>query len=235
MTQKAVAYYRVSTERQGRLGLGINAQKADVARHVAAYGLHLIAEYIEVETGKRDTLQNRPELSKAIAHAKRSKATLLVAKMDRLTRSVYVTAELHRSGADFVAVDNPNVNRMTIQILAVVAENEVKAISERTKAALAAKKARGGLLGAARPGAPQITREAGRKGSAIGAQSMRKLAQDAYTDLIPTLRDMRANGLSFRAIAARLDAEGHTTRRGRSWTPTQVSRVIARCSARKLG
>lgn len=91
------------------------------------------------------------------------------------------------------------------------------------------------VVGFTRPGAPQITREAGRKGSAIGAQSMRKLAQDAYTDLIPTLRDMRANGLSLRAIAARLDAEGHTTRRGRSWTPTQVSRVIARCSARKLG
>ncbi len=88
------AYYRVSTERQGRLGLGIDAQKADVARHVAAFGLHLIAEYTEVETGKRDTLQNRPELSKAIAHAKRSKATLLVAKMDRLTWSVYVTAEI---------------------------------------------------------------------------------------------------------------------------------------------
>ena len=132
-------------------------------------------------------------------------------------------------------VDNPNVNRMTIQILAVVAENEVKAISERTKAALAAKKARGGLLGASRPGAPQITREAGRKGSAAGARSMRKLAEDAYTDLIPALREMRTNGLSLHAIAARLDAEGHTTRRGRSWTPTQVSRVIARWPERKLG
>ncbi len=228
MASKAVAYYRVSTDRQGRLGLGMEAQKTDVARHVARASLQLIAEYTEVETGKRDTLANRPELSRAIAHAKRSKATLLVAKMDRLTRSVYVTAELHRSGVDFVAVDNPNVNRMTIQILAVVAENEVKAISERTKAALAAKKARGGLLGAARPGAHQITPEAGLKGSTLGAQSMRRLAEDAYVDLMPTLRDMVASGLSLRAIAARLDADGHTTRRGSSWTPAQVSRVLAR-------
>ena len=121
--------------------MGLEAQKAAVAAYVAISGCSLVRTYTEVETGKRDSLENRPEFRRAIAHAKRAKATLVAAKLDRLSRSVAVTSMLHTSGVEFVACDNPGANRMTIQILAVVAENEARMISTRTKEALAAYKA----------------------------------------------------------------------------------------------
>src|SRR5260221_640306 len=126
MQCKIIGYYRVSTARQGRSGLGLEGQEAAVRGYAAEHGCDLIASYTEVETGTRDTLENRPELLKALAHAKRSKAILVIAKLDRLARSVYVTAELHRSGVEFVATDNPVANRLTIQILAAVAEDEAR-------------------------------------------------------------------------------------------------------------
>jgi DNA invertase Pin-like site-specific DNA recombinase len=143
-----VAYLRVSTDKQGRSGLGIEAQAAAVAQHIRLAGCELLATYTEVETGTKDRLENRPALRKAIAHAKRCKGTLVVAKLDRLARSVAVTSMLHQSNVDFVCVDNPSANRLTVQILSAVAEAKARAISERTKAALAAYKARGGRLGA---------------------------------------------------------------------------------------
>jgi len=225
MGSRFVAYYRVSTERQGRSGLGLDGQRAAVAQYAASAGCTIVAEYTEVETGKKDDLANRPELRKALSHAKRAKATLVIAKLDRLARSVYVTATLHRSGVDFIAVDNPTANRMTIQILAAVAENEARAISERTKAALAAAKERGTVLGATI--ATNRTREGTMRGVAAASRVHAEKRREAYADLAPVLRSLRAEGLSLRAIARRLSGEGDLTRHGRPWNPVQVARVLA--------
>lgn len=113
MRCRLVAYYRVSTERQGQSRLGLDGQRTAVLQHVKITGCELIGEYTEVERSHRDDLDNRPELRKAIRHAKRSKATLVIAKLDRLSRSVFVTAELMKSGVEFVACDNPTANRLT--------------------------------------------------------------------------------------------------------------------------
>src|SRR5713226_5817525 len=149
MAALVIGYLRVSTKGQGESGLGIEAQKAAVETYAKQNGATLIVCYLEVESGK---LADRPELAKALSHAKRSKATLVVAKMDRLARNVAFLSALMEAKVDFIAVDNPAANKLTLHILAAVAEAEAEAISTRTKAALAAYKARGGKLGSARPG-----------------------------------------------------------------------------------
>lgn len=146
---KLVAYYRVSTKGQGDSGLGLEGQIAAVEAFARSRGAEIVRAYTEVETGK---WADRPELIKALAHARRTRDTLVIAKLDRLGRNVAFTANLMDAGVDFLACDNPHANRLTIHILAAVAEDEAKRIGERTKAALAAYKARGGVLGAARPG-----------------------------------------------------------------------------------
>lgn len=229
--EKTVAYYRVSTDRQGKSGLGLEGQKAAVLQHVGAAG-DLIAEYTEIETGKRDSLENRPELRRALAHARRSKATLVVAKLDRLTRSVAVTSLLHQSYVDFVCCDNPYANRLTIQILAAVAEDEARRISERTKAALAAYKARGGILGATRPRCRNLSQEARKRGTHASVMKRAVLTVDAYEDVATQMGELRSVGHSLREIAAELNREGHTTRRGNAWNPVQVSRVLAQLYTR---
>jgi DNA invertase Pin-like site-specific DNA recombinase len=221
-----IAYYRVSTTKQGESGLGIEAQKAAVDQHVRANACELIGAYIEVETGKKHDLDNRPELRKAVAHAKRSKAILVVAKLDRLLRSTVVRAMLKSSGVHFVACDNPHANELTIDILAAVAEDEVRRIAERTRAALSAAKARGVPLGGAREGHPKPTRAMALAGAAASAKTRSAAATEAYNDLLPALRHMHSAGLSLRQIAARLDAEGHTTRSGRPWNPVQIARLL---------
>src|SRR5579863_265657 len=223
-----VAYLRVSTDRQGRSGLGLEAQAAAVAQHVGQAGCELIGTYTEVETGKRDTLDNRPELRNAIAHARRCKAVLVVAKLDRLARSVAVTSLLHQSGVDFVCVDNPSANRLTVQILSAVAEAEARATSERTRAALAAYKARCGRLGASLPQCQNLDREARQKGAVAAATARKRNARAAYGDLMETLRQLRGSGKSLREIAEFLNIAGHSTRRGRPWNPMQVKRVLER-------
>jgi DNA invertase Pin-like site-specific DNA recombinase len=222
-TKNYVAYYRVSTDRQGRSGLGLEAQQAAV-RGFAKDG-KLLAEYTEVETGKRS---DRPKLQKALAHARRQKATLVIAKLDRLARNVAFTATLMESGADFLACDMPNANRLTIHILAAVAEDEACRISERTKAALAAYKARGGLLGANHPKCRGISRQAAKKGSPVGAARVAEQASKSYTDILPIMQQLRDAGLSLREIATHLNESGHVTRTGRDWNPTQVKRVLDR-------
>ena len=217
---RMIAYYRVSTEKQGRSGLGLGGQKAAIAGYVAGAGCELIGEYTEVETGTKHRLDNRPELAKAIAHAKRTKSTLVIAKLDRLSRNVAFVSNLMESGVEFVACDNPTANRMTVHILAAVAENEAHLISERTKAALAAAKARGKKLGM-----NNLTAEGSRKGSMAGVAAIRRAKTEAYAYIGPIIAQMRAQGLSLRAIAKRLNGLGETTRSGRLWTAAQVSRV----------
>ena len=223
--KKMVGYLRVSTAKQGIDGLGMAAQEKAILDHVAATGGTLLAMFSECETGKKANLENRPELRRAIAHAKRAKAVLVVAKLDRLTRSVAVTSALHESGLDFVACDNPTANRLTIQILAAVAEQEVRAISIRTKEALAAAKAAGKLLGASRPECRNLTPEAGLRGAARSATVRRERAIEMYADLLPEVRAMRAAGQTLRAIAATLNAQGYATARGSAWNATQVLRI----------
>ena len=219
-----VAYYRVSTDRQGRSGLGLEAQQAAVRQYVSGHG-QLASEYTEVETGKRS---DRPNLTKALAHARRQGATLVIAKLDRLARNMAFTATLMESGADFVACDIPEANRLTIHILAAVAEDEARRISERTKAALEAYKARGGLLGANHPKCREISRAAAKKGGPVGAAQVAEQARKSYADILPVMQQLRDAGRSLRQIAAYMNESGHVTRTGRDWNATQVKRVLDR-------
>lgn len=251
MGQKIVPYRRVSTARQGRSGLGLEAQDAAIQAYAAMTGCEVIGTYTEVETAKRDEIENRPQLTKAIAHAKRARAVLVIAKLDRLSRSVFVTATLHKAGVDFVACDNPHANRMTIQILAVMAESEAKMISDRTKEALAAYKATGrvsratverypdgvpaevvnrtaGKLGASLVQCRNLTASARIRGAISAAASHRARANAAYEDLISDLRQWRSEGMTLQAIADRLNANGHTTRRQKRWNHVQVKRALTR-------
>lgn len=229
--KEIVAYCRVSTRKQGESGLGLDGQKTAVEAYAMQNGAKVAALYVEVESGKKS---DRPELAKALAHAKRSKATLVVAKLDRLSRNVEFLARVLNAGTDFVACDQPQANRLTLHILAAVAEAEAKAISERTKAALAAAKARGTLLGSARPdhweGREKARKQGAKRGAAQSAKVRSKAASEAYADLLPTMQALKADGLSLQAVAERLNAEGHSTRRGKPWNPVQVARVLERAS-----
>lgn len=232
MAAEIIGYLRVSTAKQGESGLGMEGQRTAVEAFALQNGSRVAGWYTEVESGKR---ADRPELARALGHAKRSKATLVVAKLDRLARNVRFLATVMDSGANFVACDNPQANRLTLHILAAVAEAEAKAISDRTKAALTAAKARGTLLGSARPGhwdGREGARLAGAKAGAVAAaKARRESASDAYADLVPFVAKLKGEGLSLRTIAGRLNDEGHTTRRGRPWNPVQVSRVLERAEA----
>jgi DNA invertase Pin-like site-specific DNA recombinase len=222
---KAVSYVRVSTQRQGASGLGLEAQKAAVEGFCRQHSCDIVAEYREVESGRQN---DRPELTKAIAHAKRAKATLLIAKLDRLARNVAFIANLMDSGVDFRACDIPEANRLLLHIMAAVAENEARTISDRTKAALNAAKACGTLLGAARPGSPKIRHDAQLKGAAAAGRAVSLKAKQFYSDLAPSIVKMRHDGKSLREIAKSLDEQGHSTRAGKPWGPVQVLRVLER-------
>jgi DNA invertase Pin-like site-specific DNA recombinase len=252
MGRKAVRYRRVSTAKQGTSKLGQEGQDALMDTYCRENGCKVIATYDEVETAKKDEMENRPELVKAIARAKRAKAILLIAKLDRLSRSVYVTSLLMKTGVEFVACDNPHANRMTIQILAVMAENEAKMISDRTKAALRAFKegkhiskrirllypngvppdvveATAGKLGGSLPQCRTLTPERRMKGVLRSAASRRAAAIDAVKDLVPAMMAMwKDEKLSLLAIANRLNEEGQTTRTEHQWSAMAVKRVLDR-------
>src|SRR6516162_8312766 len=223
-----IGYLRVSTKGQRESGLGLEAQQAAVERYARQHGAKIAALYTEVESGK---LADRPELAKALAHARRSKGTLVVAKLDRLARNVEFLAKVMNSGCEFAAADMPAANRFMLHIMAAVAEHEAKAISDRTKAALAAYKARGGKLGAHLPQCRNLTPEAIAKGREHSAAARAKAAAEAYADLAPTMKQWRTEGLTLDGIAGKLNAEGHTTRRGLPWNPVQVARVLQRAEA----
>jgi DNA invertase Pin-like site-specific DNA recombinase len=208
----------VSTQRQGRSGLGMEAQRAAVEQYAKANNLSIIEDYTEIETGTNK--RNRPEVKRAIASAKRNEATLLIAKLDRLSRSVSFTAALMDSGVKFTAVDMPQANEMVIHIMAAMAQGEAKAISERTKAALAAAKARGVELG----NPENLTDEARQK----GRDSQRQIARDEYRNVILSVKLMMEAGTSYDKMAKRLNAEGHRTRQGRPFQAMTVYRIVQR-------
>jgi DNA invertase Pin-like site-specific DNA recombinase len=213
-----VSYLRVSTDRQGRSGLGLEAQREAVTGYLNGGRWELIAEFVEHETGKgSNALAKRPQLRAALALAKKQRATLVIAKLDRLSRNMAFTATLMDAGVDFVAVDNPHASRLTLHILAAVAEHEREMIAERTKAALAASKARGTVLGA--------------HGKVL-AEQRKAEAVDRLAPVTDRLRALKAEGLTMRAIAQRLNAEGVVSPAGGTWQSGNVHRALARLKGR---
>lgn len=184
----------------------------------------LVDEVVEVESGKRN---DRPKLAEALRLCRLHGATLIIAKLDRLARNVAFISNLMESGVDFVAVDFPQANRLTVHILAAVAEHEAVMISARTKAALGVAKARGVKLGGDRGNLPAVAKK-----GALASVSVRseKSAQRAQ-DLGPTIRELQASGASLREIAAALNARKIPTARGGEWSAVQVKRVLDRASA----
>lgn len=218
-----ITYYRVSTAGQGRSGLGLEAQRDAVARFCEGRCCEVLGEYVEVESGKWN---DRPELSKALQHAKVTGATLVVAKMDRLSRNAAFLLTLRDSGAKLVAADNPDVNDMTVGILAVVAEEERKAISARTKAALQAAKRRGVRLG--NPNGAAALRRA-RKGNQAALAAIQSGADRHASDLAPVIEHLRAQGHhSLRQLASALNDQHYRTPRGGAWHATSVKNLLAR-------
>ena len=210
-----VAYYRVSTDRQGRSGLGLDAQREAVAGQVSRAGGDIVADYTEIESGKR---ADRPELRAALAEAKRHRATLIIARLDRLSRNMAFIANLMDARVDFIACDNPHATRLTLHILAAVAEHEREMISARTKAALAIAKGRGVKLGNPRPALARERAAATHRGRA-----------DRFAGTVrDTIGSMAAQGMSLRAIARELDRRGVPTARGGVWQAVQVRAVLAR-------
>jgi DNA invertase Pin-like site-specific DNA recombinase len=215
-----VAYYRVSTKAQGTSGLGLDAQREAVHRYLNGGDWQLLAEYPEIESGRHD---DRPQLAAAMQRCKLTGATLVIAKLDRLSRNVAFLAALMDSGVEFVAVDNPHATRFTLHILAAVAEHERLLIAGRTKAALAAAKARGVVLG-------------GRRGTHVvdhrlGVEARQRQCRDFAEGVGAIIRPMREQGMSLRQIAAQLTADHVQTLRGGAWTPTAVANVLARVPA----
>jgi DNA invertase Pin-like site-specific DNA recombinase len=216
---KWVAYYRVSTERQGESGLGLGAQRKLVADYLNGGNWTLGAEFTEVESGKRS---DRPQLAAALAMAKRLRAKLIVAKLDRLSRNVSFISALLDSGVEFVAADMPHANKMTLQVLAVFAEHERDLISARTKQALAAAKERGVQLGGPRR----------LEASALGVAANKANAERFAANVLPIIREIQTSGVTtLRGVARALNARGVPSARGAPWSVEAVSNIIKRSSA----
>lgn len=220
---KLIAYYRVSTERQGRSGIGLEAQRIAVDAYAARSGGRLLESFTEVESGKRN---DRPELARALLRAKVTGATLVIAKLDRLSRNAGFLLTLRDSGIKFVAADMPDANSLTVGILAVVAQAEREAISTRTKEALAAVKARGVKLG--NPNGATPLRRAG-KGNAAALTTIKAQAQARATDLAPLLEELKENGVcTLGAIAEALNHRGIQTPQGKQWHKSSVRNLMQR-------
>jgi len=206
-----IAYFRVRTDRQGKSGLGLEAQKETVNRYLKSIGWKLIGEYVEVESGKR---KNRPQLAAALEACKREKATLLIAKLDRLARNVHFISGLMESGVDFVAADNPHANKLMIHLLAAFAEHEREQISQRTKEALAAAKARGVELG---------------KNGKVLARQNRAKAVTFANGMAKTIRQLRNEGFTtVRQLADELNRQEVPSANGARWHVPTVHRLLRR-------
>jgi len=217
----AIAYYRVSTARQGKSGLGIEAQKVAVQRFAEAEGLDVLAEHIEVETGKgADALDRRPQLAAALAQARKQKCPILVAKLDRLSRDVHFISGLMAHRVPFIVAElGADADPFMLHLYAALAEKERALISQRTRAALAAKKAQGVKLGN-----PRAAETVGR------AHAANRTAADQFAaNVLPIVREIQASGLTtLREIAAALNARGVRTARGGQWHSTTVRNLLLR-------
>ena len=217
---KLVAYLRVSTARQGATGLGMDAQRAAVQAYAAGGGHHISAEYVEVESGKR---ADRPQLAAALAACKLHRATLVIAKLDRLARQLSFIANLMDGGVDFVACDMPHANRLTLHLMAAMAEHEREMISQRTKAALAAAKARGARLG--NPNGAAHLAAGCREAAAASALARRAAAEQHRSSLLPVIEILKADELlSAASIARALNKRGVPSPNGMLWGRQQVAR-----------
>ena len=226
-SRKLVVYLRVSTTRQGASGLGVEAQRAAVHAHAAAGGHAIVAEYVEVESGKR---ADRPQLAAALAACRLHRAILVIAKLDRLSRNVGFIAGIMDSRVDFVACDSPMASRLTLHILAAMAEHEAATISSRTKAALAAAKARGVRLG--NPNGAAALRAGCREAAAASAAARRETAMARVSAMRPILTQLWADGFLTPCAAAReLNQRGVPAPGGGIWYPQQIRRDAARVAA----
>lgn len=218
-----VAYYRVSTIKQGLSGLGLEAQRAAVLDFTRACGL--LGEFTEIESGRRT---DRPELSRALAACRLHGAVLVVAKLDRLARDAHFLLGLRDAGIEFQCCDMPSANRLTVGIMAMVAEEEARMISARTRSALSMAKARGVRLG--NPG--NLTVERKELGRSRAAEARRCQARERAADRLPYILAARESGIeSLSGIAAYLNRRGIPTVKGGEWSSEQVRRVIAQCDA----
>lgn len=220
MTKTAIAYIRVSTTKQGKSGLGMEAQRAAIVRFAEAEGITLIGEFQEVETGKgADAMSARPQLAAALASAKRNRCPIVVAKLDRLSRDVAFIASLMSAKTPFIVAElGADVSPFMLHIYAAVAEQERAAISKRTKEALAAAKARGQRLGN-----PDIS-----QAQKIAAKARSAKADTFAANVLPVIREIRGTGASIRQTAQALNARGVKTARGGRWEATQVSDILKR-------
>jgi DNA invertase Pin-like site-specific DNA recombinase len=218
MPKSAITYLRVSTRRQGASGLGIDAQRAAVENFCRDHGYRIVEEFKEIESGRHN---DRPGLRGALSRAKSSRALLVIAKLDRLARNVEFIASLMNTGVEFVAVDLPEANPLTLHILGAVAEAEARSISERTKVALTAGKARGIILGnpTTRNGLPADVWRNGLLAARVARRDLRDRAVEAVAEQIKSLR---AQGYGYRTIAASLNHDGYLTATGRRWRPMTV-------------
>lgn len=210
-----IAYLRVSTQRQGQSGLGLEAQREAVEQYASRVAEPILGTFTEVESGAQ---KDRPELAAALRECRRTKSVLLIARLDRLSRSLSFIAQLLEAGVEIRAADMPEANRMMLQMLAVFAEHERRLISERTKAALAAARARGVELGAN-----------GRKLALLNKETATVFAQS----IAPIVLSLAARNMSMRGIADELNAIGIASREGCTWHPASVSRVLSRLEKRK--
>ncbi|PCI37992.1 MAG: resolvase [Rhodospirillaceae bacterium] len=211
---KFISYYRVSTDRQGASGLGLEAQRQSVTNYLNGGDWTLCAEFVEIESGRKN---DRPKLTEALAACRKEKATLVIAKLDRLSRNLAFIANLMDSNVEFIATDMPHANRTMLQMMAVFAEHEREMISKRTKEALSAAKARGVRLGSPDPS----------KGSAAGNTVKKAQAKLFAANVTPIIEDIQRAGITtLRGVATALDARGIRTSRGHFWSATSVSRLI---------
>ena len=204
-----VTYLRVSTDRQGQSGLGLEAQRVAIAPYVEAG--RLLGEFVEVESGRKD---DRPQLATALALCRQYKARLVIAKLDRLARSVALISGLMESGVEFVADDMPEANRFMRHIMAAVAEHEREMISQRTRAALAAAKVRGTRLGNPRPDMATARAVASDNAARFRA------------DILPHIQALQAGGLSLRQVATALNTKDLNAPRGGSWHAATVRSIL---------
>lgn len=224
-----IGYVRVSTTEQGRSGLGLEAQDHAIRQYVEAHGGELVKIVSEVASGDDD---DRPGLAEALKLAKRTRAALVVAKLDRLSRAVAMIAGVMRSsGVALVVAECANASTLELHVRAIVAQEEREKIAARTRDALAAAKRRGVALGSARPGhwsGREDRRKAGAlKGSTAAAAARRELSASTIGEALPIARTMREQDASLRTIAAELNARGMTTATGRSWAAMSVARMLA--------